>query len=107
MGGTISIMKRDEERHEPNCNNPLDKGVEEVENGCSTELVPTGNCLFLLNLSAECSLTNGYRYIKELLMQHHNFYLNKCQRILTQNGINVHTVKTDSFTISRICLTQA
>ncbi len=38
------------------------------------QLVPTGKCLFILNLSAECSLNNGFRYIKELLLQHHNFY---------------------------------
>ena len=40
-------------------------------------MAPTGKCLFVLNLSAECSLNNGSRYIKELLLQHHNFYLNK------------------------------
>ena len=99
-GGTISIMKQYEERQVSKCENPIDNGVEEVENECSTELIPTGNCLFILSLSAECSLTNGYRYIKELLMQHHNFYLNKCQRILTQHGIDVH-VSIGQATLSR------
>ena len=55
--------------------NPLNNGAKGTEMEFSSEMVPTGNCLFLLNLSAECNLTNGYRYIKELLMQHHNLYL--------------------------------
>ena len=42
----------------------------------TNELVATGRSLFILNLSAEASLTNGLRYIKELLVQYHNFYLN-------------------------------
>ncbi|MFM7988633.1 MAG: hypothetical protein ACKPKO_55905, partial [Candidatus Fonsibacter sp.] len=40
-----------------------------------------------------------FRYIKELLMQHHNFYLNSSYKLLTNNGIDVYTVKTDAFTI--------
>ncbi len=63
------------------------------------EMVPTGKSLFILNLYAEASLTNGFRYIKELLMQHHNFYLNSSYKLLTNNGIDVYTVKTDAFTI--------
>ena len=62
-------------------------------------MVPTGRCLFILNLYAEASLTNGLRYIKELLMQHHNFHLNNSYKQLTDNGIDVYTVKTDAFTI--------
>ena len=42
----------------------------------TNEMVPTGRSLFILNLYAEASLTNGFRYMKELLMQHYNFYLN-------------------------------
>ncbi|MFM7983556.1 MAG: hypothetical protein ACKPKO_29940, partial [Candidatus Fonsibacter sp.] len=63
------------------------------------EMVPTGKSLFILNLYAEASLTNGFRYIKELLMQHHNFYLNSSYKLLTNNGIDVYTVKTDAITI--------
>ena len=32
------------------------------------EMVATGRSLFILNLSVEASLTNGFRYITELLM---------------------------------------
>ncbi|MFM7987126.1 MAG: hypothetical protein ACKPKO_48225, partial [Candidatus Fonsibacter sp.] len=36
--------------------------------------------------------------IKELLIQHHNFYLNISYKLLTNNGVDVYTV-TDAFTI--------
>ena len=60
---------------------------------------PTGKCLFILNLSAEACLTNGFRYIKELLMQHHNFYMSRSCDLLKENGVDVYTVKTDALTI--------
>ena len=56
--------------------------------------------LYILNISASVSLTNGFRYIKELLMQHHNYHMNECHETLLKNGIQVSTVKTDAFTIS-------
>ncbi|MFM7978329.1 MAG: hypothetical protein ACKPKO_03355, partial [Candidatus Fonsibacter sp.] len=62
---------------------------------------PTGKSLFVLNLSAEASLTKGFRYIKELLMQHHNFYLNNCWGLLTNEKIDVYTVKTYAFMIEQ------
>ena len=55
----------------------MDRDVEDAEMSWQLQMVPTGKCLFILNLSAECSLSNGFRYIKELLLQHHNFYMNK------------------------------
>ncbi|MFM7990456.1 MAG: hypothetical protein ACKPKO_65175, partial [Candidatus Fonsibacter sp.] len=63
--------------------NPIDKGVADAVLRCTSTATPTGESLFILNLSAEASLTNGFRYIKELLMQHHNFYLDKCFELLT------------------------
>ena len=65
----------------------------------TNEMVPTGRSLFMLNLSAEASLTNSFRYIKELRMQRHNFYLNSSYKLLTDNKVDVYTVKTDAFTI--------
>ncbi|MFM7984962.1 MAG: hypothetical protein ACKPKO_37145, partial [Candidatus Fonsibacter sp.] len=62
-------------------------------------MVATGRSLFILNMYAEASLTNGFRYIKELLMQNHNFYLNSSYKLLTDSGVDVYTVKTDAFTI--------
>ena len=65
----------------------------------TSEIVATGRSLFILNLYAEASLTNGFRYIKELLMQYHNFYPNMSYNLLTDYGVEVYTVKTDAFTI--------
>ena len=62
---------------------------------------PTGKCLWILNLSAQASLANGFRYIKELLTQHHNFYLNTRWKLLEDNKIPIHTVKTDAFTTKK------
>ena len=74
----------------------------------TNELAATkGRSLFILNLSAEPSLAKGFRYIKELLMQHHNFYLNKSYELLTESGVGVYTVKTDAFTIRRTQLDTA
>ena len=70
-----------------------------MRQGRTYDLVPTGRSLFILNLSAEASLTNGFRYIKELLMQRHNFYLNSSYKLLADNGVDVYTVKTDAFAI--------
>ena len=109
-GGTITLIKQYEEKETWKYESPLDKEVmidDDDDKVLSCESVPTGNALYSLNISAECSLTNGFRYVKELLMQHHNFYLNKCNKLLQAHGIEVYTVKTDSFTIQKTCLEQA
>ena len=73
----------------------------------TTAIAPTGRDLFILILSAEASLTNGFRYMKDLLMQHHNFYLNKCWKMLTEEGVGVYTVKRDAFTIQQARVDEA
>ena len=73
----------------------------------TNEMVPTGKSLLTLNLSAEASLTNGFRYVKELLMQRHNFYLNNSYKLRNDNGIDVYTVKTDAFAIGQSQLESA
>ncbi|MFM7990247.1 MAG: hypothetical protein ACKPKO_64120, partial [Candidatus Fonsibacter sp.] len=98
-GGDITFIKQYEQRSEWRTVTPLDQGVEGAPMTYACEMVPTGKSLFILNLYAEASLTNGFRYIKGLLMQHHNFYLNSSYKLLTNNGIDVYTVKTDAFTI--------
>ena len=54
---------------------------------------------YILKLKDKAVLRNGYRYIKELLMQHHNFKMNQDIYKLIINGINVYSVKTDAFVI--------
>ena len=90
-GGTITLIKQYEEKETWKYESPLDKGVmiddDDDDKVFSCESVPTGNALYSLNISAECSLTNGFRYVKELLMQHHNFYLSMCKELLYTHGI--------------------
>ena len=106
-GGDITFIKQYEERSEWRAESPLDEGVEGAPMIYTNEMVPTGRSLFILNLSAEASLTNGFRYVKELLMQRHNFYLNRSYELLTNNGVDVYTVKTDAFTIRQTQLETA
>ena len=61
--------------------------------------MPTGKCLWILNIPAQSSLTNG-RYTKELLLKQHNFYLNTCWKLLDDTCIPIYMVKTDSVTTS-------
>ena len=95
-GGNVTFIQQYEERSEWKTESPLDQGVEGAPMIYTNEMVPTGRSLFILNLSAEASLTNGFRYAKELLMQRHNFYLNSSYNLLTDNRVDVYTIKTDA-----------
>jgi len=44
-------------------------------------------------------MRNGFRYIKELVLQQFNHFLNSSYNTLKQNNIEVYSVKTDAFTI--------
>ncbi len=81
--------------------------VKDAEFCWHLQVVPTGKCLFVLNLFAECSLNKGLRHIKGLLLQHHNFYMNKCWKLLQESGVDVCTFRTDAFTIPNRRLEEA
>jgi len=105
-GGDINFIKQYESATWTAPTNPLDKGLDNTDwwdpddnTIYKNELIETGHVLYVLNISAECNLNNGFRYIKELIMQHHNFYLNNCYKILKKNDVEVYTCKTDAFTI--------
>jgi len=57
--------------------------------------------VYCLSLSAEKKMTNGFRYIKELLIQNHNIRMYNDYQILKNNGVSVYSVKTDAFTIDK------
>ena len=61
----------------------------------------------ILTISKQTTLINGFRYIKELLIQNHNYKIYNDAKILNDNGINVYTVKTDAFTIKETDLEKA
>ena len=63
------------------------------------EFKETDKVIYILNLSATACLNNGFRYIKELLVQIHNNYLQECLQLLKDANIPVYSVKTDAFTI--------
>jgi len=62
---------------------------------------------YVLNVSDKACLKNGFRYMKELLLQFHNFKMFTDHNILKNNNINVITVKSDAFTINKHDLDKA
>ena len=56
---------------------------------------------YILNISDQCDLTDGFRYIKELLLQRHNYKMFSDSVKLEQAGINIYSVKSDAFTIKK------
>lgn len=60
-----------------------------------------GELYFVLNVSKQTSLQNGFRYIKEILLQHHNFKTYSDFKLLNENEIKVYSVKTDASTIHK------
>ena len=62
---------------------------------------------YVQNVEDRAVLKNGYRYIKELLLQYHNYRIYKDYNTLRENDIEVFSVKTDAFTILRKDLQKA
>ena len=56
---------------------------------------------YVLNVSDERCLSNGFRMIKELLLQDHNYRVYEAYETLKQNGVDVYSVKTDALTIKK------
>ena len=56
---------------------------------------------YIVSNSGERKLMNGFRYIKELLLQNHNFHMYESYEKLKANNINVYAVKSDAFHIAK------
>jgi len=79
-----------------------DVEVECIETRLTTrEYDSEGVSYYVLNLKDKAQLQNGFRYIKELLLQYHNFKMYQDYSKLRSNGLNVYSVKTDAFVIKR------
>ena len=65
----------------------------------STKFQSVGIPLYILVIKHECKLLDGFRYIKELLMQMHNNKMMNAYDNLLNNDINVYSVKPHCFTI--------
>ena len=57
-----------------------------------------GTTYYVLSVSEKKTLVNGFIYIKELLLQYHNFKMYEAYKTLTENNVKVYSVKTDCFT---------
>ena len=62
---------------------------------------------YVLNISDTKTLMNGYRFIKELILQHHNHDMNEAYETLMRDGVKVYSVKTDAFVIDKCNLGKA
>ena len=77
----------------------LDDGLESLGPVVSWKFEQVGEPCFVLVMKAEKQLRNGFRYIKELLLQGHNHKLMQAYDLLAGAGVKVFSVKTDCFVI--------
>ena len=61
----------------------------------------TDSKYYIVSKTGERKMTNGFRYIKELLLQNHNFDMYDSYEKLKANNINVYAVKSDAFHIAQ------
>ena len=73
--------------------------IEQRENSGGIHYIDTGRKVFVLAKTQTTKLCDGYRYIKELLIQLHNLAMQEAYDKLSRKGITVFSVKTDCFTI--------
>ena len=60
----------------------------------------THHPLHILSFKATAKLRNGFRYIKELLLQHHALVMFEAYQRMTKNNIKAFSVKANAFTIN-------
>ena len=65
----------------------------------STEI--EGTKYYVFSVSEKRTLINGFVYIKELLLQYHNFKMYNAYNLLTENNVKVYSIKTDAMTINK------
>ena len=65
-----------------------------------------GETYYVLNTTDSQKLVNGFRYIKELLLQYHNFAMYEAYTKLVANNVKVYGVKSDAFSIHQDDLTR-
>ena len=72
---------------------------EETDDEEEEDKTTFGETYFVLNTTVRQKLVNGFRYIKELLLQYHNFAMYEAYTKLEAKGVKVYSVKSDAFTI--------
>ena len=91
-GGKINVLIDEEKRWD-----------EETESYVSKVVAS----YFVLTVSGEKCLTNGFKFLKQLLLQHHNFKMNFVYKLFREYKLNLCSVKTDAFVIKRSDLEKA
>jgi hypothetical protein len=94
-GGTISVLKR-KEAIEQLMENPLDAGLGPISTITEQD---DDKKYYILTKTEEIQLENGFIFIKELLLQSHNFKMYEAYKKLNEANVNVFSVKTDAFII--------
>ena len=77
----------------------LHEDIHERDEETEEERRHQGDTYYILNTTDRQTLVNGYRYIKQLLLDYHNFAMYEAYNKLIAKGIKVYSVKSDSFTI--------
>ena len=72
---------------------------EEEEEAWKTVYTELDEKYYCLTVSDRATLRNGFIYIKELLLQYHNFKMYQDYLKLVENNVDVWSVKTDAFVI--------
>ena len=75
------------ERDEVNFSTKIDSNEDELK------------AYYILNLKDKAQLKNGFRWIKEILLQYHNFTMWESWWKLRNAKVYVYSIKTDAFTI--------
>ena len=98
-GGVVHRIQKIEDHCVVYDRSPLgiDEGVENTKPIVSFRYEQVGDPYYVLVMKAEKQLRNGFRYIKELLLQGHSHKLMQAYDALTTGGIQVFSVKTDCF----------
>jgi hypothetical protein len=80
----------------------LDDGIENIKPIESWKFEQVGEPCYVLVMKAEKQMRNGFRYIRELLLQGHNHKLMEAFDFRTKpdNNVRVFSVKTDCFVIA-------
>jgi hypothetical protein len=108
-GGAIHSIQKIEDVSEvlERSNLGLDDGIEVVGPVVNFKFEQRGEPFFVLVIKAQKRLRNGFRFIKELLLQGHNFKMMDAYDRLVDAGVKMHSVKTDCFTIPAECEAKA
>ena len=56
-----------------------------------------GETCYILNVTDKTKLMNGFRFVKEMLLQYHNFSMYEAYNKLVENNIKVYSVKIRCF----------